>query len=199
MAARRSALRLPPTRPKLGIGIATAVTTVALTTALLYPLGEVAPKVSLGVVYLLAVLLVSTVWGVWLGLATGVLAALAFNYFHIPPTGRFTIAEGENWVALVVLLIAAVATSSVADLARSRALEAEQRRREADLGAELAAAAGRAGPAAGARQRGTTDRPRARAAVGRDRARRARRGGRAPDGLRAPRRRPRDRRARRTA
>ena len=64
--------------------------------------------------------------------------ALAFNYFHIPPTGRFTIAEGENWVALAVLLIAAVATSSVADLARSRALEAEQRRREADLGAELA-------------------------------------------------------------
>ena len=27
--------------------------------------------------------------------------ALAFNYFHIPPTGRFTIADSENWVALV--------------------------------------------------------------------------------------------------
>jgi two-component system, OmpR family, sensor histidine kinase KdpD len=127
-----------PTRPRLALGIATAVAAVAITTLLLYPLGEVAPKVSLGVVYLLAVLLVSTFWGVWLGLATGVGAALAFNYFHIPPTGRFTIAEGENWVALVVLLIAAVATSSLAELARSRAAEAEQRRREADLGAELA-------------------------------------------------------------
>jgi two-component system, OmpR family, sensor histidine kinase KdpD len=125
-------------RPRLGLGIATAIAAIAVTTALLYPLGQIAPKVSLGVVYLLAVLLVSTYWGVWLGLATGVGAALAFNYFHIPPTGRFTIAEGENWVALVVLLIAAVATSSLADLARSRALEAEQRRREADLGAELA-------------------------------------------------------------
>jgi two-component system sensor histidine kinase KdpD len=127
-----------PTRPRLGYGIATAIGAIALTTLMLYPLGEVAPKVSLGVVYLLAVLLVSTFWGVWLGLATGLGAALAFNFFHIPPTGRFTIAEGENWVALVVLLIAAVATSSVAELARSRAAEAEQRRREADLGAELA-------------------------------------------------------------
>jgi two-component system, OmpR family, sensor histidine kinase KdpD len=138
MSARRSAVLLPPTKPRLGLGILTAVATVALTTALLYPLGEIAPKVSLGVVYLLAVLLVSTVWGRWLGLATGVLAAAAFNFFHIPPTGRFTIAEGENWVALVVLLIAAVAISSLADLARNRAIEAEQRRREADLGAELA-------------------------------------------------------------
>ena len=189
MAARRSALLLPPTRPRLGLGIATAVATVALTTALLYPLGEVAPKVSLGVVYLLAVLLVSTVWGVWLGLATGVLAALAFNYFHIPPTGRFTIAEGENWVALVVLLIAAVVTSSVAELARSRALEAEQRRREADLGAELARlllGAPDPRPALGTAAQRIAARDRA--AVGGDRARRARGGGRAPDGVRAARR-----------
>jgi two-component system, OmpR family, sensor histidine kinase KdpD len=125
-------------RPKPGLGIATAAASVALTTLLLYPLGEIAPKVSLGVVYLLAVLLVSSLWGVWLGLATGVAAALAFNFFHIPPTGRFTIAEGENWVALIVLLIAAVVTSSLANLARTRTMEAERRRREADLGAELA-------------------------------------------------------------
>ncbi len=41
-------------------------------------------------------------------------------------------------MALVVFFVAAVVASSLADLARARAQEAEQRRREADLTAELA-------------------------------------------------------------
>jgi two-component system sensor histidine kinase KdpD len=90
------------------------------------------------VLYLLAVLLVSTVFGLWLGLATSVAAALAFNYFHIEPTGRFTIADAENWAALVVFLVAAAVASGLSGLARERAEEAERRRREADLAAELA-------------------------------------------------------------
>jgi two-component system sensor histidine kinase KdpD len=90
------------------------------------------------VLYLLAVLLVSSLWGLPLGLATCVAAAAAFNFFHIPHTGRFTIADAENWVALLVFLVAAVVASSLAELARSRTDEAERRRREADLAAELA-------------------------------------------------------------
>jgi two-component system sensor histidine kinase KdpD len=125
-------------RPPLAAGVLVAVLSVGLTTLLLYPLETIAPPVSLGVVYLLGVLLVSTFWGLWLGLSAGVASALAFNFFHIPPTGRFTIAEGENWVALVVFLIAAVVASTVAELARARALEAERGRREAVLAAELA-------------------------------------------------------------
>jgi two-component system, OmpR family, sensor histidine kinase KdpD len=115
-----------------------AAGSIALTTLLLYPLSEIAPAVSLGVLYLLAVLLVSTVWGLWLGLLTSVAAALAFNFFHIEPTGRFTIADAENWVALIVFLVAAVVASSLSQLARARAAEADRRRREADLAAELA-------------------------------------------------------------
>jgi two-component system sensor histidine kinase KdpD len=52
--------------------------------------------VSLGVVYLVGVLVVSSVWGAWLGLLTAVASAGAFNFFHIPPTGRFIIRDGEN-------------------------------------------------------------------------------------------------------
>jgi two-component system, OmpR family, sensor histidine kinase KdpD len=84
------------------------------------------------------VLLVSTVWGLRLGLLTCFAAALAFNFFHIPPTGRFTIADAENWVALIVFLVAAIVASSLSELARTRAAEADRRRREADLAAELA-------------------------------------------------------------
>jgi two-component system sensor histidine kinase KdpD len=122
--------------PALGLLVAAA--SLVLTTLLLYPLSEIAEPVSLGVLYLLAVLLVSTFWGLRLGLATSVAAALAFNFFHIPPTGRFTIADPEDWVALLVFLVAAVVASSLSELARQRADEAEQRRREADLAAELA-------------------------------------------------------------
>ena len=66
------------------------------------------------------------------------MSAAAFNFFHLPPTGRFTIADSRHWVALGIFLVAAVVASAVAELARSRASEAEQRGREADLAAELA-------------------------------------------------------------
>jgi two-component system, OmpR family, sensor histidine kinase KdpD len=120
------------------LGLLVAAGSLALTTLLLYPLSEIAEPVSLGVLYLLAVLLVSTFWGLRLGLATSIVATAAFNFFHIPPTGRFTVADAENWVALIVFLVAAVVASTLSEMARQRADEAEQRRREADLAAELA-------------------------------------------------------------
>lgn len=109
-----------------------------MVTLIVFPLRGVAPVVSLGVVYLLAVLLVASVWGLGLGLGTALASAMAFNFFHIPHTGQFTINEAENWVALAVFLIAAVVTSSLAERARTRTVEAEEHRREADLALELA-------------------------------------------------------------
>jgi two-component system, OmpR family, sensor histidine kinase KdpD len=114
------------------------VLSVAVITGLVFALKEAVPVVSTGVVYMIAVLLVSSRWGLWLGVATAVLSAAAFNFFHIPPTGRFTIAEGENWLALGVFLVAAVLTSTLSGTAAARAEEAERRRREADLTAEMA-------------------------------------------------------------
>jgi two-component system sensor histidine kinase KdpD len=120
------------------VGALVAAIAVAVTTALVYPLAQIAPVVALGVVYLLAVLLVSSFWGGWLGVATALASALAFNFFHIPPTGRFTISEGENWVALAVFFIAAIVASTLAERERTRTREAQQRRQEADLAAEMA-------------------------------------------------------------
>jgi two-component system sensor histidine kinase KdpD len=108
-----------------------------VTTLVVYPRKRVAADISLSVVYLLAVLFIASYGGMWLAIATALLGALALNFFHIPPTGRFTIADGEDWVALVVFLVAAVVASALANAARSRALEADQRRREADLAAEM--------------------------------------------------------------
>src|SRR3954452_16857932 len=136
--ARASALLLRAEPPSPVAGIAVALLAVATITALIFPLRTVTPAVSTGVLYLLAVLLVSTVWGLWLGPFTSVASTLAFNFFHIPPTGRFTVIDGGNWVALGVFFVAALVAGSVAEPAPSRAAGAELPRREADRAAALA-------------------------------------------------------------
>ena len=125
-------------RPQRSTGIAVAIVSVAVATIAIYILRKVAPVVSLSVVYLPAVLLISTYWGLTLGLLTSLLSAAAFNFFHIPPTGDFTIVDSRNWVALAAFMIVAVVASTISELARSRAEEAERRRAEADLAAALA-------------------------------------------------------------
>jgi two-component system, OmpR family, sensor histidine kinase KdpD len=129
---------LRASRPSLGLGIAASVLLVAAATAAIYGLKALAPVVSLSVVYLPAVVLVSAYWGLTLGLITSLLSAAAFNFFHLPPTGRFTISDSRNWVALGAFFIVAAAVSTMAELARSRAVEAERGRAEADLAAALA-------------------------------------------------------------
>jgi two-component system, OmpR family, sensor histidine kinase KdpD len=125
-------------RPSLLAGAVVSVVSVGAATAAIYALKGVAPVVSLSVVYLPPVLLVSAYWGLPLGLFTSLLSSAAFNFFHLPPTGRFTIADSRNWVALGAFTIVAVAVSTIADLARSRALEAERGRAQATLAAALA-------------------------------------------------------------
>jgi len=130
------AIRLPlvigAERPASGWGWVATLGIVAASTLLIYPLKSVAPVVSLGVVYIPGVLLISTLWGWRLGLLAAVASALAFNWFHLPPTGGFEIAADKDAVALATFAIVALASSSLAEVARSRAAEAERRREETE-------------------------------------------------------------------
>jgi K+-sensing histidine kinase KdpD len=138
--ARFPSMGLGGEPPSAWLGVVATVAAVSLGTLLVYPLKSVAPVVSLGIVYLPAILLISIVWGLRLGLLASIASAAAFNFFQIPPLHRFAIADEENWVALAAFAIAAILSSTVAGLARSRAIEAERRREEADRAlAELAA------------------------------------------------------------
>jgi two-component system sensor histidine kinase KdpD len=125
-------------RPPWSWGIAAVLLSVAAATGAIYGLKTVAPVLSLSVVYLPAVLLVATVWGWALGLTASILSAAAFNFFQIPPLGRFTVANSRNWVALVAFIVVALTASAISELARKRAGEAERGRGEADLAAALA-------------------------------------------------------------
>jgi two-component system sensor histidine kinase KdpD len=131
-------LLLASKRPSRAAGVLCMLASVALATALVYPLKQITPVLSLGVLYLPAVLLLSTFWGLSFGIATSVLSAAAFNFFHLPPGGDFTLADERDWVALLAFVAVAVATGLLGELARVRSREADQRRQEADLAAELA-------------------------------------------------------------
>lgn len=124
--------------PPRWIGALASIAGVAVCTLLIFPLKRIAPPASFGVLYMLVVFAVSVTWGSGLGAATAVGSALALNFFHLPPVGHLAIRSTQNWVALVAFLIAAGLASSVAELARARAREAEDRRREADFAAGTA-------------------------------------------------------------
>jgi two-component system, OmpR family, sensor histidine kinase KdpD len=126
-------------RPSFRAGGVVALGCVLLATLAIYPLSQLAPAPSLGVAYLPAVVVVSTLWGLWLGLLTGVASAAAFNFVYLPPAWRFTtLGDSRTWVALGAFIVVGTATGLIGKFARARAEEADQRRREADLAAELA-------------------------------------------------------------
>jgi two-component system sensor histidine kinase KdpD len=112
---------------------------VALVTAAIFALDSVAPVLSLGALYLFAVLPVAAFWGLGYAIPVSVVSLLAFNYFFLPPRHTLRLADSENWVALAVYLFIAIVVSGLADRARRRTAEAEQRRREATLAAEISA------------------------------------------------------------
>jgi two-component system, OmpR family, sensor histidine kinase KdpD len=81
---------------------------------------------------LLVVLVVSATWGLWHAVLLSFVAALTFNFFFLPPTGTFTIADTQNWVALFAFLVTAVIASQLSERARKQALESDQQRQEVE-------------------------------------------------------------------
>ena len=124
----------------MALGILAALVVVGIGTGIVAALETIAEPVSLGIVFIPGVLLIATVWGLWLGIGTAVLSALAFNFFYLPPLRKLTINAQHDIVALVVFVIVAIASGTLAELARARAAESERRRREADRALREAAA-----------------------------------------------------------
>src|SRR5258706_3069418 len=79
---------------------------------------------------LTAILAVSAAWGMAVSALMSVAAMLAFNYFFLPPIGRFTVADPQNWVALAAFLMTAIMGSQLSSGIRKEADVAHRRRRE---------------------------------------------------------------------
>jgi len=105
--------------PKRGLArhaaaLITSAAAVALVTASIYALDSFAPVLSLGVLYLFAVLLVAVLFGLLWAIPVSVASMLAFNWFFLPPQHTLRLSDGENWIALAVYLVTAVVVSALA-------------------------------------------------------------------------------------
>jgi len=133
-----AALSLQRFMARRGARVTVSAAALALVTGAIYVLQTVAPILSLGVLYVFAVLPVAIIGGLPYALPVAVASMLAFNWLFLPPKYTFELRESENWVALAVYLATAVVVSELAARSRRRAAEAEQRAREAALLAEVA-------------------------------------------------------------
>ncbi|HXJ06667.1 MAG TPA: DUF4118 domain-containing protein [Candidatus Acidoferrum sp.] len=87
-------------------------------------------QTTIALTFLLAILAVSAVWGMAVSLFMSVAAVLAINYFFLPPVGTFTIADPQNWVALLAFLVTSIMGSQLSARMRSQADQAHQRGHE---------------------------------------------------------------------
>jgi two-component system sensor histidine kinase KdpD len=87
---------------------------------------------TVGFSFLLAVLLISTTWGLRYATFTAIIATGAYNFFFLPPFFKFTIADPQNWIALFAFLATAGVASQLAERARRGTAYADQRRREVE-------------------------------------------------------------------
>lgn len=121
---RLLALLLRPTARPWGWGVVVAIFFITLEVLLVLLLKKVAPENAFGAVFLLGVIVVSAGWNFGLAVATSLVSALVYVYFHLE--GSDTLAP-----AAFVFLPLALLTNLLVGQARLRAAEAEQRRREA--------------------------------------------------------------------
>src|SRR5262245_4978089 len=109
--------------------LAASLAAIAVLTALLRVVPDVSPTTTaLGL--LLVVLGAATAARLRIAIIVSLVAMLILNFFFLPPVGTFTIADPQNWIALVAFLIVAVIASNLSAAAQDRAREAIERRNE---------------------------------------------------------------------
>jgi two-component system sensor histidine kinase KdpD len=82
--------------------------------------------------FLMLVLVTASQWRLAYSAYLSVLSALLYNFFFLPPVGRLTIADPQNWVALGAFLCSSVLVSHLAEREHQHAESSEGRRREVE-------------------------------------------------------------------
>lgn len=86
---------------------------------------------------LLLILILAANFSLRYAVAVSLAATLAYNYFFLPPVGTITIADAQNWLALLAFLTTAVIGSRLSQRARDEADQATSRQREVELSFQL--------------------------------------------------------------
>jgi two-component system, OmpR family, sensor histidine kinase KdpD len=87
---------------------------------------------TVGFTFLLAILVAAAVSGFGTSLLMSAVAALAYDYFFIPPINAFNIADPQDWMALSAFVITALVGSTLSVSARRQTRQARRQREEAE-------------------------------------------------------------------
>ena len=135
--------RRPATLPRRRVllGFALAAAGLPLLTWMLSEVREDFGLPTVMLLYLLLVVLVSALGGLWPALAAAVLGFLLVNWYFVPPLHTLEIRSGEHILSLAVFLTVAAVVSGFVSLASRRAVEGRRARAEAEVLARLAGSA----------------------------------------------------------
>lgn len=114
------------------LGYIVAVVVIAAATAVLRIFGEHVNPTTVALAFLLIIVFLATAWGPKPAVLASLLGAACFNFFFLPPLHTFTIADPENWVAVIAFLVTAITVGQLSANAKLRAEEANAARRETE-------------------------------------------------------------------
>ncbi len=117
-----------------------AVLIPLVATALMAGLDRLSGVAGQNALFFVVILVVALFGGVGPAIVAALLSGLLLNFFFTEPRYSFTIAEPDNFVTTVVLLVVAVAVAALVDAASARAREARLASQEAELLASFAGA-----------------------------------------------------------
>ncbi len=120
----------------LGLGV--AATVLPLLTVVLVQTQSAIALASALLIYLVVVIGVASIGGLWPALAAAAASFLVVNWYFTPPFRTFSVRDGQNLFALSVFLGVAVVVSAFVELAARRAAEGTAARAEAEALARLA-------------------------------------------------------------
>ena len=107
-----------------------AMTAAALLVVLVYRRILHVNQTTVALTFLVMVQLVAYSWGLIYSICLSIGCTLLYNYYFLPPVGSFTIADPQNWIALLAFLASAIIISRIAESERRQALLSEKRRSE---------------------------------------------------------------------
>lgn len=101
-----------------------------LVTGMIY-IGRLYPAIpNISFLYLLVVLGLATMRGLYAAVIASIIAFVSFDFFLVPPLFTFSINKYEEWLALFIFLVTAIITGELASALRQRAEQALQREKE---------------------------------------------------------------------
>src|ERR1700748_242132 len=76
---------------------------------------------------LLLILSLAARWGLTYAVVASLAATLCYHLFFLPPVGKWTIEDPQNWIAIAAFLSTSVIASRLSARIREEALEARRR------------------------------------------------------------------------